>query len=84
MTPKEFYAQYQTATPELGKTYYQEGYISSSQWTVLYIDNNVAFCKSPCNYNKGKFNYDMFYATGLNAGWRVNDSRHNYRLIKEI
>ena len=83
MSTAEFYAQFKTAKPELNKSYLQKGYISSSVWTVVFIDGNVAFAKAIDSYSK-RAKYDMFYCEGLMAGWRVNDGRHNYRLTEEV
>lgn len=82
-TAKQFYEQYKTATPEVGKKYiYAKGNWDYGVVQVLYIHNNVALCVMVEGVGKG--NYYLYNSSGLAVGWRYNDSRAYYRLQEEV
>lgn len=77
----EYYAQFETAKPELGRWYVcHPGSWQECFYKIVFIDSNIALGAGPNPFGKGETNYSMFCAKGNRIGWRDCDSRPEYRL----
>lgn len=81
---KDYYAQYEAAVPEVGKTYRQKGMVYWCDYKIVYVGEGVALGVEVANGN-GSFsigNKCLFTAEGPCAGWKYRDQRPQY-LLKE-
>lgn len=78
-TAEQYYAQFNTARVlEVGATYV----VNPGQWdekrvTILWIGDGVAVGREVTDFSKS---HGLYSAQGLDAGWRYNDNRAEYRL----
>lgn len=85
-THREYYAQFTTAKPELGKRYINnKGCFTQTEYQIVYVGHGVALGVEIGKNGKDKFglgspNKDLFIAEGIKAGWRLYDNRPGYRL----
>jgi len=77
----EYYAQFPSVTPELGKTYV----VHPNTWQeifyeIIFIDDNIAVGKGRNPFDTTLTEYAMYYASGPRPGWKYKDCRPPYRL----
>jgi hypothetical protein len=77
----EYYAQFETAKPELGKTYVvQKGSWAQSFYKIVFMNDQVALGVRENPFDKTIIEYCLFNGSGLNVGWKYQDPRPEYRL----
>ena len=86
LTPKQYYEQFKTITPELGKSYYQhKGTWQEFIFTIIFVDEKIALGKAKNPFSNGSgYYYTVFISSGVMAGWKDKDSRPSYRLTEEV
>jgi hypothetical protein len=81
-TPKGYYDQFVTVKPEIGKVYINnaENWMAH-EFLITYVDDVVAL--GVCLTENTSIKRELFYSSGLRAGWKYGDNRPTYRLSKE-
>lgn len=82
----DYYAQFKTAKPELGKFYRCQTLDHWSVYEIVYVGRGVALGVEVVN---GRHLFDgpakhLFTADGPRAGWREGDNRPASRLVQEV
>lgn len=84
---KQYYEQFETPkTLEVGKVYRSKGYIYWIDYKILYIGEGVALGLEVANGN-GNFSVgkkELFYSDGYRLGWKYDDFRPVFRLVREV
>lgn len=76
----DFYGQYKTATPELGKVYKVDdiGKWAQKEVKIVWIGEGIAVGVETKGLSVGS--KTMYNSSGVYAGWVYNDRRAVYRL----
>jgi len=78
----QYYEQFETETPNLGGIYLMHpGDWMESTIEIVFVDDKIAVGREIASKIKDTgYNYYMFHARGVMAGWRYQDTRPQFRL----
>lgn len=77
----EYYAQFPSVIPELGKKYVQHPNDWQQMiWEIIFVDDKIAVGRAINPFDTQVTEHSLFTVKGPRAGWRSCDSRSSYRL----